>query len=467
MLKTIINAFKDAEMRKKMFFTLMVIIIFRIGSVIPVPFLNGDVLRELMVGATTGKNSGSFFGMMDMFSGGAFSKGTLFALSIQPSINASIIMQLLTVIIPSLEKMSKEGEEGRKKMEGISRYLTVAIGILQAFMYYLWLRNSGVALYRDGFEGTLTAFIIVLSLTAGTALIMWLGDQINDKGIGQGTSILLFSGMVARVPLLVKTLYNYVGWAAGWLDPMELLKLTYTNPVKGRPLWTFYIFVPLFIVMYFTVMWLIVFTNNAERRIPIQYAKRVVGRKLYGGQSTHIPVKFSGSGVMPVIFAQSILSLPSAVQTVMGTKTPAWLGNICNVLSPLGSPIGEGVGLWVYPSIFYVLILFFAYFYLSIQYNPIEMANNLRQSSGVIPGMRPGKPTSDFIERVLSKITLMGAIFLGIVAVLPFAFGDLTYMYQTIFLGGTSVIIMVGVALETVKQLESQMMMRHYKGFLE
>ena len=458
MLKTIINAFKDAEMRKKMFFTLMVVIIFRIGSVIPVPFLNADVLRELMNGATTGKNSGSFFDMMNMFSGGAFAKGTLFALSIQPSINASIIMQLLTVIIPSLEKMSKEGEEGRKRMEGISRYLTVAIGILQALMYYLWLRNSGVELYRDGFEGTLTGFIIVLCLTAGTALIMWLGDQINDKGIGQGTSILLFSGMVARIPLLVQTLYNYLGWAAGWLNPLDQMKIMMTNPVGNRPLWYFYIFVPLFIVMYFTVMWLIVFTNKAERRIPIQYAKRVVGRKLYGGQSTHIPVKFSGSGVMPVIFAQSILSLPSAVQTVMGAKTPSWLQNVNNSLSPFG---------WIYPSIYYVLILFFAYFYLSIQYNPIEMANNLRQSSGVIPGMRPGKPTSDFIERVLSKITLMGAIFLGIVAVLPFIFGDLTFMYQTIFLGGTSVIIMVSVALETVKQLESQMMMRHYKGFLE
>ena len=452
------NAFKDAEMRKKMFFTLMVVIIFRIGSVIPVPFLNGDVLRDLMTGATTGKNSGSFFDMMNMFSGGAFAKGTLFALSIQPSINASIIMQLLTVIIPSLEKMSKEGEEGRKRMEGISRYLTVAIGILQALMYYLWLRNSGVALYKEGFAGTLTGFIIVLCLTAGTALIMWLGDQINDKGIGQGTSILLFSGMVARIPLLVRTLYKYLAWAAGWLNPMDNMMMMMTNPVGSRPLWYFYIFVPLFIVMYFTVMWLIVFTNNAERRIPIQYAKRVVGRKLYGGQSTHIPVKFSGSGVMPVIFAQSILSLPSAVQTVMGARTPSWLQNVNNSLSPFG---------WIYPSIYYVLILFFAYFYLSIQYNPIEMANNLRQSSGVIPGMRPGKPTSDFIERVLSKITLMGAIFLGIVAVLPFIFGDLTFMYQTIFLGGTSVIIMVSVALETVKQLESQMMMRHYKGFLE
>lgn len=458
MLKTIINAFKDAEMRKKMFFTLMVVIIFRIGSVIPVPFLNGDILRDLMTGATTGKNSGSFFDMMNTFSGGAFAKGTLFALSIQPSINASIIMQLLTVIIPSLEKMSKEGEEGRKRMEGISRYLTVAIGILQALMYYLWLRNSGVALYKEGFAGTLTGFIIVLCLTAGTALIMWLGDQINDKGIGQGTSILLFSGMVARIPLLVRTLYEYVGWAAGWLSPYDQIRMMMTNPVGSRPLWYYYMFVPLFIIMYFTVMWLIVFTNNAERRIPIQYAKRVVGRKLYGGQSTHIPVKFSGSGVMPVIFAQSILSLPSAVQTVMGARTPSWLQNINNSLSPFG---------WIYPSIYYVLILFFAYFYLSIQYNPIEMANNLRQSSGVIPGMRPGKPTSDFIERVLSKITLMGAIFLGIVAVLPFIFGDLTVMYQTIFLGGTSVIIMVGVALETVKQLESQMMMRHYKGFLE
>lgn len=458
MFKTIVNAFKDSDMRKKMFFTLMIIIIFRIGSVIPVPFLDADVLRQLMNNATTGDNAGSFFGMMNMFSGGAFAKGTLFALSIQPSINASIIMQLLTVIIPSLEKMSKEGEEGRKKMEGIQRYLTVAIGVLQAFMYYLWLRNSGVALYRDGFAGTLTAFIIVMVLTAGTALIMWMGDQINDKGIGQGTSIILFAGMVARLPMLVQVLWGYLdvaiksGGQTG--ATYDMLK----NSMGGRDPWLFYIFVPLFLVMYFTMMWLIVFTNNAERRIPIQYAKRVVGRKLYGGQSTHIPVKFSGSGVMPVIFAQSILSLPSAVQTVMGEgRAPEWLRNVNKALLPTG---------WIYPTIYYVLILFFAYFYLSIQYNPVEMANNLRQSSGIIPGMRPGKPTSDFIERVLSKITLMGAIFLGLVAVLPFIFSDLTYMHGTTFLGGTSIIIMVGVALETVKNLESQMMMRHYKGFL-
>ncbi len=461
MFKTIINAFKDADMRKKMLFTLMIIIIFRIGSVIPVPFLDAEALRQLMNTATTGQNSGSFFSMMNMMSGNAFSKGTLFALSIQPSINASIIMQLLTVIIPSLEKLSKEGEEGRKRMEAIQRYLTVVIGILQAFMYYLWLKNSGVALYgdKDGFAGILTGFIIVLTLTAGTALIMWMGDQINDKGVGQGTSIILFAGMVARVPMLVQVLMEYIQKAGTPKEPAAVYEAVKYQVSGGRDPWLFYIFVPLFLVIYFTMMWLIVFTNNAERRIPIQYAKRVVGRKMYGGQSTHIPVKFSGSGVMPVIFAQSILSLPSAVQTVMGeARAPEWLRNINNALSPFG---------WIYPTIYYVLILFFAYFYLSIQYNPVEMANNLRQSSGVIPGMRPGKPTSDFIERVLSKITLMGAIFLGIVAVIPFIFGDLTYMHQTTFLGGTSVIIMVGVALETVKNLESQMMMRHYKGFLD
>lgn len=460
MLKTIINAFKDADMRKKMFFTLMIIIIFRIGSVIPVPFLDAEELRVLMGRATTGDNAGSFFSMMNMFSGGAFAKGTLFALSIQPSINASIIMQLLTVIIPSLEKMSKEGEEGRKRMEAIQRYLTVFIGIFQALMYYMWLKNSNVALYREGFEGIFAGIIIVGVLTAGTALIMWMGDQINDKGIGQGTSIILFSGMVARVPMLVQVLWMYCNVAGTPKDPAIVYEMTkHQLGIKNMDLSMFYVFVPLFLVMYFTVMWLIVFTNNAERRIPIQYAKRVVGRKMYGGQSTHIPVKFSGSGVMPVIFAQSILSLPSAIQTIMTEeRAPEWLRNINKALLPTD---------WLYPTLYYVLILFFAYFYLSIQYNPVEMANNLRQSSGIIPGMRPGKPTSDFIERVLSKITLMGAIFLGIVAVLPFIFGDLTQMHQTTFLGGTSVIIMVGVALETVKNLESQMMMRHYKGFLE
>lgn len=446
MFKTIHNAWKDPELRKKLLFTVFIVIIFRIGSIIPVPFLNADALRNFM-GARVTENS--FFGFVNMLSGGAFSHGTLFALSIQPYINASIIMQLMTVVIPSLEKLQKEGEEGRKKMTAITRVLTVTIGVLQATMFYLWLRNAGrVTMYNEGFAGIFSAIVIVSVLTAGTALIMWLGEQINDKGVGNGISILLFAGIVARMPMLIETLWGYIYLA---------IKSPNMNFV-GRENWYFYIFVPLFVVLLFVIIWLITYTNDAERRIPIQYAKRVVGRKMYGGQSTHIPVKLSGSGVMPIIFAQSILSLPSAVKAVMDTKAPGWIDSLNNALSVTG---------WIYPTIYFVFIIFFAYFYLSIQYNPIEMANNLRQSSGTIPGIRPGKPTSDFIAKVLSKITLMGAFFLGFIAIEPFIFSDLTYMYQTTFLGGTSVIIMVGVALETVKQMESQMMMRHYKGFLD
>lgn len=454
MFKTIRNAWKVEELRKKLIFTVFVVIIFRIGSVIPVPFLDPEALKNMM----SQVGEGSFFGLMNMMSGGAFSKGTLFALSIQPSINASIIMQLMAVVIPSLERLQKEGEEGRKKISAITRILTVIIGVLQATMYYLWIRNDGSVKYTTGFEGIFSAVVIVAVLTAGTALIMWLGEQINDKGVGNGISILLFAGIVARMPQLIQALWGYIEAAINAPDKNFFQSQMFGMIYSGRENWYFYIFVPLFLLVFLTVMWFITHTNDAERRIPIQYAKRVVGRKMYGGQSTHIPVKFSGSGVMPIIFAQSILSLPSAVATVMRDKTPGFIKSINEAMSPTG---------WLYPSIYFLFILMFAYFYLSIQYNPIEMANNLRQSSGTIPGIRPGKPTSDFIAKVLSKITFFGALFLGVVAILPFIYSDITYMHTTTYLGGTSVIIMVGVALETIKQIESQMMMRHYKGFLD
>ena len=454
MFKTIRNAWKVEELRKKLIFTVFVVIIFRIGSVIPVPFLDPEALKNMM----SQVGEGSFFGLMNMMSGGAFSKGTLFALSIQPSINASIIMQLMAVVIPSLERLQKEGEEGRKKISAITRILTVIIGVLQATMYYLWIRNDGSVKYTTGFEGIFSAVVIVAVLTAGTALIMWLGEQINDKGVGNGISILLFAGIVARMPQLIQALWGYIEAAINAPDKNFFQSQMFGMIYSGRENWYFYIFVPLFLLVFLTVMWFITHTNDAERRIPIQYAKRVVGRKMYGGQSTHIPVKFSGSGVMPIIFAQSILSLPSAVATVMRDKTPGFIKSINEAMSPTG---------WLYPSIYFLFILMFAYFYLSIQYNPIEMANNLRQSSGTIPGIRPGKPTSDFIAKVLSKITFFGALFLGVVAILPFIYSDITYMHTTTYLGGTSVIIMVGVALETIKQIESQMMMIHYKGFLD
>lgn len=443
------NAWKVPDLRKKILFTLMVVIIFRIGSVIPVPFLDVNALKIMMSNVT----DNSLFGYLNMMSGDAFSHATMFAMSISPYINASIIMQLLTVIIPALERMTKEGEEGRKKMGALTRYLTVILGLVQGTMFYLWLKNNRITMFNDGFSKIFTAIIIILTFTAGTALIMWLGEQINQKGVGNGISILLFAGIVSRMPTLITTLWGYISYAQAM--PNQQIFGFNLYPLQY---WTYYIFVPLFVIIFLAVMWFIVFMNDAERRIPIQYAKRVVGRKMYGGQSTHIPVKVSGSGVMPIIFASTILSLPGTIKVIAGSNAPAWLDSILSAMSPTG---------WIYPTIYFFLILFFAYFYLQIQYNPVEMANNLRQSSGTIPGIRPGKPTAEFIGKVLSKITFLGSIFLGIIAILPFIFSDLTGMYNIAFLGGTSIIILVGVALETVKQMESQMMMRHYKGFLD
>lgn len=455
MLKTMLNAWKVPDLRKKILFTLFVVIVFRIGSVIPVPFLNMDALQSLMEGL----EEGSLFSYLNTISGDSFSRATLFAMSITPYINASIIMQLMTVVIPALERMTKEGEEGRKKMNAITRYLTVILGLLQGTAFYFWLKNNrskngiSITMYNQGFEGVFSAIVIILTFTAGTALIMWLGEQINQKGVGNGISIILFAGIVSRMPTLIATLWGY----------LELAMRYPNGNISGLTLytlqnWTLYIFVPLFIVLFLIVMWAIVFMNDAERRIPIQYAKRVVGRKMYGGQNSHIPVKVSGSGVMPIIFASSILSLPGTIRMLLGSNSPNWLNAISNALSPTG---------WVYPTVYFLLIIGFAYFYLTIQYNPVEMANNLRQSNGTIPGIRPGKPTAEYIQKVLSKITLIGSLFLGVIAIIPFLYSDLTGMHQTTFLGGTSVIILVGVALETVKQMESQLMMRHYRGFLD
>ena len=432
------NAWKVPELRKKILFTLFVVIVFRIGSVIPIPFLSATTLKSLMASQT---GTGSFFDYLNILSGGAFEHATLFALSITPYITASIVMQLMTVVFPFLEKMSKEGEEGRKKLSAITRYLTVALGLFQGTAYYFYLKNNHVTLFNSGWESVFSAIIIILTFTAGTALIMWMGEQINQKGIGNGISILLFAGIVARMPVMIATLYQY--WNFALQSPENYGK--------------FFFFVPFFLVLFLAVMWVIVFMNDAERRIPVQYAKRVVGRKMYGGQSSHIPVKVSGSGVMPIIFASSILNFPLMIKQFW-SNPPAFITAISNIFDTRG---------WVYPSLYFLLIIAFSYFYLSIQYNSMEMANNLRQSNGTIPGIRPGKPTSDFISRVLAKITLIGALFLGFIAVLPFIYGAVSDMHNMTFLGGTSIIIMVGVALETVKQMESQMMMRHYKGFLD
>ena len=443
MIKTMQNAWKIPDLRKKILFTLLVIIVFRIGANMPAPFLNMEALAGLM-GFVTDSSSANAFAYLNTLSGGAFAQATLFAMSVTPYINSSIIMQLLTVAIPPLERMAKEGEEGRKKIGAITRYVAVALGLVQGLAYYLYLRGSSyegtpIVAYTEGAAGVFTAIVIVLVFTAGTAMMMWLGEQINQKGIGNGISILLFAGIVARLPDTVNILVQAL--QAAWQAPDSF----------GQ----YYFFVPLFVIIFLAIIWVIVFMNDAERRIPVQYAKRVVGRKMYGGQSTHLPIKVNMSGVMPIIFASSILTIPSTIQLFV-TPTGFWK-TVLDALSTTG---------WVYALIYFLLILMFAYFYVAIQYNPIEMANNLRQNNGTIPGIRPGKPTSDYIQRILSKITLIGALFLAVIALLPIAFSAFTGMHN-LMMGGTSVIILVGVALDTMKQMESQMMMRHYKGFLD
>ena len=445
MFKTIKNAWSIPDLRKKILFTLLVIIVFRFGSVIPVPFLDAEALRALM-DSVMGNNNGTALSYLDMLSGGAFSNATLFAMGVSPYINSSIIMQLLTVAIRPLERMAKEGEEGRKKIATITRYVTVILGLIQGTAYYFYLRNSSVdgqniVLYRDGGAGVFVAFIIILTFTAGTALMMWMGEQINQKGIGNGISILLFAGIVARLP----STFNMLA---------EFFNLAIQSPSTSGQ---YFVFVPLFVVLFLAVIWVIVFMQDSERRIPVQYAKRVVGRKMYGDQSSHIPIKIAMSGVMPIIFASCILSIPSTIEMFMGGNVTGFWEGFFNAFSPNG---------WLYSVLYFLLIIMFSYFYLTIQYNPVEMANNLRQNNGTIPGIRPGKPTSEFIAKILSKITLIGALFLALIALLPIVYAALTGM-SGLSLGGTSILIIVGVALETMKQLESQMLMRHYKGFLD
>ena len=379
-------------------------------------------------------------GYINMLTGGAFSYASLFAMGITPYINSSIIMQLLTIAIPLLERMAKEGEEGRKKIATITRYVTVILGLIQGVAYYFYLRSQGIVEYTDGFAGVFVAFVIVLTFTAGTALIMWMGEQINDKGVGNGISIILFAGIVARLPVTFGTVWQYMQLG------ME------SASTAGQYL----VLAPLFVVLFLVVIWVIVFMNEAERRIPVQYAKKVVGRKMYGGQSTFLPVKVAMSGVMPVIFASAILSIPQFIQ-FFWNPSEGFGRALLDAFSSSG---------WLYVVLYFFLILMFAYFYMSIQYNPLEMANNLRQNNGTIPGIRPGKPTADFIAKILSKVTLIGALFLAFVALVPIIYTNVTGMYG-LSMGGTSIIIIVGVALETVKQLESQMMLRHYKGFLD
>ncbi|MBQ7860886.1 MAG: preprotein translocase subunit SecY [Clostridia bacterium] len=435
MISTFINAWKIADLRKKLLFTALIVVIFRIGAAIPVPFTN--ILAE---NGIIDPNGETFMNYLAMMTGDAFAYGTIFALSITPYINSSIIIQLLSVAIPYLEKLSKEGEEGRKKIATITRYTTVALALLQSTAYFIYLRSQGYIVGDfKGFALVVEALAVILCLTAGSTFVMWLGEQVNEKGIGNGISIILFAGIVSRIPTIISSLWYYI----------QLDNTAY------------YALVPTVVVCLLAMIAFIVWMDNAERRIPVQYAKRVVGRKMYGGQSTHIPIKVNMSGVLPVIFASSILSLPPTVEMFLSEDKVEKFAGFFNLFK---------TSHWFYSIIYFVLILFFAYFYASIQYNPVEMANNIRKNSGMIPGLRPGKPTADYIKKILNRITLLGALLLSVVALFPNVitlFTNLIGAPMTLSLGGTSLIIVVGVALETVKQLESQMMMRHYKGFLD
>ena len=426
MLETIKNAWRVAELRKKILYTLFIVFIFRLGSSIPVPFVDFAMLSQVFEQQTS---NGSLLSFMDVFTGGGLSNATIFTMGITPYINASIILQLLTVAIPALEHMVKDGgEEGQKKIASWTRYVAVLLGFVQGFSYYMLLKSWGLLTET----GVWAAIVIIMAFTAGTALIMWMGEHITQNGIGNGISIILFAGIISRGPSLATAL-------------MQLFK---TSAVIGI----------LMILVGLAMVVFIVYMSNAERRIPIQYAKRVVGRKMYGGQSTHLPIKVNATGVMPIIFASSILSLPATIQMFWHPEAGTVGASIMSLFQQT-SPF--------YIALYAIMIFGFSYFYASIQFNPIEIANNLKKNGGYIPGFRPGKPTSDFIMKALGKVVFVGAIFLCVVALVPLIIGAFNSNLRNVALGGTSVIIVVGVALETVKQLEAQMMMRHHKGFLE
>ena len=421
MIETLRNAWKIPELRKKLMFTALVLLLYRIGNVVPVPFIDAAALTsyfDSVLGDT-------ILGLYNAMSGSAFSNGTVLALSIQPYINASIIIQLLTVAIPALERLAKEGgEEGKKKLTMITRCSTVGLGLLMGWAFYSMLNSYGV-ITKSGF---LPGLVIVLAFTAGSAVVMWLGEQINEFGIGNGISMILFANIISSLPSGLSTMLGMGWWA-----------------------------ILVAIVMVALVLF-IIFVNDAERRIPVQYAKRVVGRKIYGGQSTNLPIKVSMSGVMPVIFAQSICSFPATILAFWGINGQSgkwWYDVFFSNTS------------WIYAIMYGVMIFFFGWFYAAIQYDSVEIANNLKKNGGFIPGFRPGKPTADFIQKVINKIVIFGSVYLGVVALLPIVCGNLIPGSGSLAIGGTSVIIVIGVALETVKAIEAQMLMRHYKGFLD
>ncbi|WP_033120052.1 preprotein translocase subunit SecY [Oscillibacter sp. ER4] len=428
MIQTIRKAWGVPELRKKIVFTLLILLIFRIGNAIPVPYINTTLLGNYL-----DSMSGTVLGLYNVMSGGAFAEATVFALGVQPYINSSIIIQLLTIAIPALERLARDGgEAGKKKIASITRYATVAIALLQGFGYYMICKNYNILEQ----QGIWPALVIIVSFVAGSSFVMWLGEQVNEFGVGNGISIILFAGILSRVPNMVTMGASYIR-------------------TKGSIgcLW-----IALLVVGMLAMVVLIVHVNEAERRIPVQYAKRQVGRKMYGGQASTLPMKVNMSGVLPIIFAQTIASLPATIWAFIGTPEEGTVGrSIYNAIDTKSV---------LYLIVYFLMIIGFSYFYATIQFNPVEISNNLKRNGGFIPGFRPGKPTSDFIAKVLNKVTLFGAIYLGIVAICPLIAGKLLGN-SGLAIGGTSVIIVVGVALETVRALESQMMMRQYKGFLE
>ena len=425
MLQTLRNAWKIPELRKKIIFTMFILLLYRIGNVIPVPYVDTVTLASYFDSVL----STTILGLYNAMSGSAFSQASVFALSIQPYINASIIIQLLTIAIPALERMAKEeGEEGQKKIAKITRYTTVGLGLLMGWAYYMMLVNyeSSYGLSIVTHKGFIPGLVIVLTFTAGSALVMWLGEQISEFGIGNGISMILFANIISGIPAMVNTLFHMIWWQ-----------------------------IIIIVIGVAALILFIIFINDAERRIPIQYAKRVVGRKVYGGQNTNLPIKVSMAGVMPIIFAQSICSLPATIAAFTGKTSGWWYEHVWSAHS------------WTYAVMYFLMIFFFSWFYSTIQYDPVEISNNLKKNGGFIPGFRPGKPTADFIQKVINKILVFGAVYLSIVALLPIIAGNLMEGVRNLAIGGTSVIIVVGVALETVKALEAQMLMRHYKGFLD
>ncbi|MBQ0038700.1 MAG: preprotein translocase subunit SecY [Clostridiales bacterium] len=426
MIQTIRKAWGIPELRKKIIFTALILLIFRIGNAIPVPYVDTGLLATYLNQLST-----TVLGLYNVMSGGAFADATIFALGVQPYINSSIIIQLLTIAIPPLERLAREGgEEGKKKIQSITRYATIAIAVLQGWGYYMLMKNYGILTVSNVWA----ALVIIVSFIAGSAFVMWMGEQITEFGIGNGISIILFAGILSRIPSAISRIASYLK--------------------SGTITWWMTI---LLVVGVLALIVLITWVNGAERRIPVQYAKRQVGRKMYGGQASTLPMKVNMSGVLPIIFAQSIAMIPSTIGAFC--KTPQEGTFWYSLLNAIDT---KSV---LYMIFYFLMIIAFSYFYATIQFNPIEISNNLKKNGGFIPGFRPGKPTADFIKKVLNKVTLFGAIYLGIVAILPLIIGKIVGV-SALSIGGTSVIIVVGVALETVQALESQMLMRQYKGFL-